>query len=428
MIRILGIGTGEFKKLTIEGLEMLEKADDIVLQTDQIPLADDLRKKGITFSSLDDLYNEAEDFDELRDNIGKYLAGREGDTLFCVLGSIYTNEFVKILKETGVRTEYTGGTGFAEEALDLIGPGDITDNYTFTTSSNISGFSYDGNSNIVITEIDNTYAAFEVADFLGRYFSMDKKIVYISRGKREEMALRKIYDINDWNYSSSLYISRDGITEKEGFTVRDLLEIMDRLLGKNGCEWDRAQDHRSLRQYLLEETYEVIDAIDREDEFMLQDELGDLLYQIVFHSKLAEEHGQFDMLDVSTSISKKMIKRHPHIFSGDKEGEDWEEMKKKEKSIESTGDSLKDIPEQMGALLHYQKILRKLLHLEKRTADTEKAKEEILKTLKGQTEEPLNEDTVGELLGYIVELAFANDINAEIALNGKIEKVISQYR
>lgn len=96
---------------------------------------------------------------------------------------------------------------------------------------------------------------------------------------------------------------------------RKLVLIMERLRGEGGCEWDRAQSHFSLRQYLLEETYEVVEAVSRKDPSSLCEELGDLLLQILFHAQISSEAGEFDITDVIRSISEKMIRRHPHVFS-----------------------------------------------------------------------------------------------------------------
>lgn len=121
------------------------------------------------------------------------------------------------------------------------------------------------------------------------------------------------------------------MNEREGYTFEDFCRIMDVLLGENGCPWDRAQTHESLRAHLLEECYEVMEAIDRQEPFMLADELGDLLMQIVIHAKIAQKHGTFDPLDVSSEIARKMIRRHPHIFGDAEEAPDWEEQKSRKR-------------------------------------------------------------------------------------------------
>ena len=121
-------------------------------------------------------------------------------------------------------------------------------------------------------------------------------------------------------------------------TIKPLTDVMEMLLGENGCPWDKEQTHQSLRKNLLEETYEVIEAIDCDDMMHLKEELGDVLLQVVFHAALAEREGAFNLHDVVDAITEKMIRRHPHIFA-DVQAENaeavlanWEEIKKKEKA------------------------------------------------------------------------------------------------
>ena len=101
---------------------------------------------------------------------------------------------------------------------------------------------------------------------------------------------------------------------KERYSFEDLLEIMAKLRGENGCPWDKEQTHESLRIYMIEETYEVLEALDSGDKGRFCNELGDLLLQIVFHAQIAKENGDFDIGDVTTEVCRKLISRHPHIF------------------------------------------------------------------------------------------------------------------
>lgn len=144
--------------------------------------------------------------------------------------------------------------------------------------------------------------------------------------------------------------------------LNELTELMDRLLAEDGCPWDRAQDHASLRGHLLEESYEVLEAIDLKDYALLREELGDLLYQIVFHAALAEEAGAFTMADVVEAIVQKMTYRHPHVFGPEPldpsdPKASWEMLKKeedpKQKSIMSP------VPHELPALIKAEKFIRK---------------------------------------------------------------------
>ena len=129
--------------------------------------------------------------------------------------------------------------------------------------------------------------------------------------------------------------------KKERYEYNDLLKIMAMLRAPNGCPWDREQDHKSLKRYLIEEAYEVLEAIDEESPSKLCDELGDLLLQVVFHAQIAKENGKFNMDDVVHGVSAKMVNRHRHVF-GDEEAETsddvmdiWEKVKKEEKGLKT---------------------------------------------------------------------------------------------
>ena len=152
--------------------------------------------------------------------------------------------------------------------------------------------------------------------------------------------------------------------ETSSFTLDPLVDVLAELRGPNGCPWDKLQTHSSLRRYLLEEVYETLEAIDEKNVDHLREELGDLLLQIVFHARVAEENGYFTMQDVVNDITAKMVRRHPHVFqSADREtvGDTlatWEELKAKEKGHERTS-ILDGISPGLPALLRAQKLQEK---------------------------------------------------------------------
>lgn len=152
---------------------------------------------------------------------------------------------------------------------------------------------------------------------------------------------------------------------KERYNFNDLMEIVTVLRSPDGCPWDMRQDHHSVRTNLIEETYEVIDAIDHDDRAALKEELGDLLLQVVFHTEMEREVGGFDMDDVTDGICKKLIERHPHVFGKEYVGSDgkvradWEEIKKASKGHRSQTDTMKSVPRCFPALLRASKLRSK---------------------------------------------------------------------
>src|SRR5581483_11610031 len=149
--------------------------------------------------------------------------------------------------------------------------------------------------------------------------------------------------------------------------IDELIRIMAKLRSPKGCPWDREQDHRSLRWHAVEEAYELMDAIESDDDHELEEELGDLLLQVVFHCQLAKERGAFDFEKVARRIAQKLIRRHPHVF-GDVKVKDvdqvwanWEKIKRAEKhgTRHARASALDGVPKHLPALLRAEKLLKK---------------------------------------------------------------------
>lgn len=147
------------------------------------------------------------------------------------------------------------------------------------------------------------------------------------------------------------------------YSMNDLIDILHKLRAPDGCPWDSVQTHESIRRDFLEECYEAVEAIDEQSVPMLREELGDVLFQVVFHSVIEEEKGNFDFSDVVDEVSAKMVQRHPHVFA-DVNGEekvwaDWDNIKKETKGQKSNKEMLQSITKAMPALMRAQKIVKK---------------------------------------------------------------------
>jgi len=216
----------------------------------------------------------------------------------------------------------------------------------------------------------------------------------------------------------------------------ELVQVMEKLRSKDGCPWDREQSHESLKPYIIEETYEVLDAIDRKDDRELQEELGDLLLQIVFHAQIASEQSRFTMDDVAASIIEKLKRRHPHVF-GNVEVKDsrevlrnWEEIKKQEGK-----DSVLDgVPDVLPALLKAQRIQEKVRRVgfdwEDFGGAFAKVHEEIdeLDRAVKEGDQAGIEDEFGDILFSLVNVARFLDINAEESLRQTTRKVSRRFQ
>jgi len=220
------------------------------------------------------------------------------------------------------------------------------------------------------------------------------------------------------------------LLKKEKYNFEDLKEIMRILRSENGCPWDREQTHESIRNNFIEEVYEAIEAIDDKNHELLKEELGDVLLQVVFHARISEENGEFDIDGVCGEICKKLIIRHPHIFSdtladtSEQVLSNWENIKIKEKGYADTKEYIESTAKSLPALIRAEKIQKRLL---KRKVTEKPNAEDIIKKLKENLNNNINSDVIGEILYDVVSLANQHDINSEQALydfNKKITKIM----
>ena len=225
------------------------------------------------------------------------------------------------------------------------------------------------------------------------------------------------------------------------YEIKPITDVMDTLLGEHGCPWDKQQSHASLRKNLLEEAHEVVEAIDCNDMEHLKEELGDVLLQVVFHAKLAEQEGYFHFNDVVQAITDKMIRRHPHIFSDVKADDaetvltNWEEIKKKEKEKENKSEPqsiMSKLPPTLPALMKAEKVQQKAHRVGFDWDNIEGPKAKIVEELNeidaaiaGQGDV---EEEVGDLLFSAVNLARFANVDPEQALNRSVQKFVDRFR
>ena len=220
----------------------------------------------------------------------------------------------------------------------------------------------------------------------------------------------------------------------------DLISLMAKLRGPDGCLWDRKQTTESLKPFLVEECYEVIDALDEGVPNKIKEELGDLLFQIIFHARIAEEQGRFTMNDVITANVEKMTRRHPHVFgdaklSTDKEVlSNWEEIKKKEKGYEDRKSILEGIPRHLPSLLRAHNIQERAARVGfdwSRLDDAlPKLDEEIAEFKESLKQEDAAgiEEELGDLFFTLVNISRFLGVNPEDALRKTISKFIRRFR
>lgn len=226
---------------------------------------------------------------------------------------------------------------------------------------------------------------------------------------------------------------------KDKYNIEDLLQIMELLRGPGGCPWDAEQTHKSIRKDFIEETYEVIEAINKDDKELLKEELGDVLLQVVFHTQIEKESDCFDFSDVCDGLCKKLVERHPHVFgdinvsSTDEVLSNWDTIKRKSKGQKTQGSSMLKVPKELPALMRAQKIQSKAKKAGFDWDNIDGAFEalyseidELKSAMKnGNADEIKNE--MGDLLFSCVNVSRFLDVESEEALTLSNEKFIERY-
>ncbi len=226
---------------------------------------------------------------------------------------------------------------------------------------------------------------------------------------------------------------------KDCYDMQDLLNIMRILRAPGGCPWDAEQTHESIKKNLIEETYEVIEAINKNDKELMCEELGDLLMQVVFHAQMETEAGAFDFNNVTDGVCKKLIERHPHIFGEVKvSGVDdvltnWDAIKRKTKGQKTTGDSMLSVPRELPALMRATKLQKKAADVGFDWNDVSGALDKVAEEtaeLKAAIE---NKDSVnmaeelGDILFSVVNVSRFIKVDAEEALTAASDKFLARF-
>ncbi len=339
MITVVGLGPGDPGDLTVKAAEVLRSGRPLHLRTAVHPTVRALREWQVAFSSFDDLYRDGATFDSVYETIVERVlaAGRQDDIVYAVPGHPLVGErtVVAVLGQTEVKVEVVPGLSGLEAIYAKLGV-DPAQGMQVVDAQQIGYLQPDRHT--LVLQVWSRQVASEAKLALMTWYADDHPVVVV-RGAgvpgEEQIARVPLFEVDrlGWiDHLTSFYLAPGSVRG-----VRRLEAIMHRLRAPGGCPWDAEQTHESLRRYCLEEAYEVVDAIDRGDDDALEEELGDLLLQVVFHSELASEDDRFGLHDVAERICDKLVARHPHVFGAEERvsAEDhlrrWEDLKAAEK-------------------------------------------------------------------------------------------------
>jgi len=226
---------------------------------------------------------------------------------------------------------------------------------------------------------------------------------------------------------------------KENYDFEDLVEIVRCLRQPDGCPWDKVQTHKSIRQDFIEETYEVIEAIDNDDEVLLREELGDVLLQVVFHAQIEREKEVFDIHDVANDICQKLIIRHPHVFGDvradttEKVLDNWDKIKMQTKSQSTLSESMNSIARSLPSLMRAEKIQKKAAKVGFNFENIDDAAAKVTEELKEvkdavrSGDEQAEAEEIGDLLFSVVNVARFAGVNSEKSLYDACEKFVARF-
>ena len=447
-ITIVGLGPGAFGFITVETLELLQSAKPLRLRTAKHPTVSEMITRGIEFESYDHVYEEQDSFEKVYhtiacDCLAQAKAGK--NLVYAVPGSPLVAERTVILirelaAEQGITVNILPGMSFLEVLYTRLAI-DPIEGLTVLDAADLTSLPAELTTALVVTQVYNNYVASEAKLALMESYPDDYEVVVVQKlGLPDEQILTvPLFELDRLagiDHLTSLYVPRRQLGKR--FTLEPIVDVMNTLRSPGGCVWDIEQTHSSLRRYLVEEVYEVLEAIDLQEGDKLCEELGDLLLQIVFHARIAEESNVFSMQQVIDVVTEKMVRRHPHVF-GDITVRDaaevllnWDAIKQQEYGSERPS-VLDGIPKGLPSLMRAYKLQSKAAKVgfdwDSVPPVWDKIEEELmeLKVACAQGQVADMEGELGDVLFSLVNLARFLHLDAEVALNTTNNKFCRRF-
>lgn len=428
MGKIVVVGVGyEEKHLTLEAIELLRSGASVRLHTQRCGCADWLRREGIPFETLDGLYEECEDFDEHARRAAEAIlaTAEESDVVYGVF-DVRDRSVAAILDMAGQNMRVVAGPP-TEGALLAHAQGEVQ----LLEASDWENFTLSSARSALVRELDSRELASEVKLKLMEAYPEETEVFVRIGGGVAHTPLYNLDRLKGYDHRTCVFVpAQTQLTRLERCGVEEFQRVVETLCGPDGCPWDRAQTHQSLRQYIVEEAYEVVEAIDEGDVDHLYDELGDMLYQVVLHAEIGRQHGEFDLRDVSTAISQKLIRRHSHIFGGDsaQSAEEvealWNRNKMKERGEKTAAEFMRDVSRSLPALMRAAKVLKRQEQMGVHTQTVQEGKDALQRCI--DAIDASDECAVGDALLAMTAAARALNVDPELALNAATDRLIER--
>ena len=446
MITVVSIGPGDPSFLNEITVRTLRDASPLVLRTGRHPLSVWLETEGMAFRTLDHLYETSDDFDALSRAAAEELWSLSGTSPYLVyaVADVLTDRTVDALfssRPEGGEVRLVPGFSFADYYLPACRPFFSTADIRICPAASFDGTGLQPSRPLLITELNDEITAGEVKQALAAWIRDEETVMFLpGDGKALPFPLYELDRQPFYDHLSAVACGPFSYEQRSRKTLEDLMEIMDRLRAPGGCPWDRKQTHQSLEPYVVEEAWEVVGAAEENDPLHLAEELGDLLFQVVFHTSIGKSFDEFTMDDVLSAICQKMIRRHPHVFApasgsgatdaavelpeagtritAEQVTDNWDKIKQAETGSKTPLEALKDVSPALPALRYAEKVLRKMKHV---PALPDPAPAEITESIRSLAEGLDPALPVSELEKRFAALLFAcSRLSAALGLDSEI--------
>ena len=443
MITVIGLGV-EQGDLTKRGEAMLLQAvkagRPILVRTANTRSYQTVAEMHIAHECLDCVYESSRNFATLAKNLAKAVAERGGDAVYLVDGAATEDNSVKaLIKRTRGKIEIIDGV--SKTTALVRAAGFVGCSYTAVSAYELVEKAQAGNLNLplIVYDLDDRGLAGDTKLLLGDLFGEETAVKYLCGNKAKKICLYELDRQKQYDYTSAVAIEEVELLQKQRFTIEDLKEIVHRLRAPNGCPWDRVQTNDSIKMSAVEEAYELVDAIDQEDDEKILEEAGDLALQVIFHAVMKEETGAFNLTDVMTGICQKLISRHTHVFGEDKATDGasalsvWEKNKMTEKHQVTFADSVNDVPHCFPAAMRAQKVGKRAakggMDFASAEAAADRLKEELVEFFEAlQTgDEAAAEKEIGDVLFAAVNVGRKAGCDCEKALKEATDRFAARF-
>ena len=445
LVRCVGLGPGPLGLVTLETLELLERAPRVLVRTARHPAVKGLRARGLVLEALDELYEREEDLERVYTAIAARVAEEAaalGEVTYAVPGHPLAAEATVrlLLADERIRVDLHPALSFLDAVFPLVGYDPIA-GFQLLDSSDLGdggGRLLNPRLAVLVAQVDSRLTAADVKITLLELYPPEHPVQVVSwaglpGAKCYAVPLAELDREELFDHLTSVFVP--ALAEDEIFDFQRLVDLIAVLRSPEGCPWDRAQTHESLARHMVEESHEAIDAIQREDPEHLAEELGDILLQVVLHAQLGREAGTFDVSDTLRSIITKLILRHPHVFGESHAGTPeeviakWEQIKAAEKGHDSV---MEGVSEGLPALLYAYKLQARAARI---GFDWQHG-EEVLPKLREELEElreslleggPGIEEEMGDLFFTLVNICRHWRIDPEIAVHNAGRKFARRF-